>query len=385
MEFVTRPHARNLVRFAADKPRVVVLSADLTASCEADDFRDTHPDRFFSMGMAEQNMVSFAGGMAREGFLPHIHTFSVFICRRAFDQLAMSVAYPGLPVRFCGFLPGITTPGGVTHQATDDLALMRALPNMTVLECGDATDVESVLDAAHAIPGPVYIRCLRGQVPRLFPSTEPLRLGQARVLQRGTPWTDTSRSQGGAGEADVRSSDEPDRRGTPWTDTSRSQGGAPEAAGEERHPDIALLTSGICTEEGIRASMALRKRGIRIDHLHVSTLKPFTDDRVDAALTAAAKGIVVLENHSVIGGLGSAVAERMAELGSGRRLVRLGLQDVYAHGASKGYLMRKYGLDAQAAVLAVEGLIGQRLDISLEELTSMDPAPAGPPVKAEDL
>ncbi|MBM4355261.1 MAG: transketolase [Deltaproteobacteria bacterium] len=339
MELVTRPHARNLVRFSADKPRIVVLSADLTASCEADDFRDSYPDRFLSMGMAEQNMVSFAGGMAREGFFPHIHTFAVFICRRAFDQLAMSVAYPNLPVRFCGFLPGITTPGGVTHQAVDDLALMRALPNMTVLECGDATDVESVLDVAHAIPGPVYIRCLRGQVPRLFPADEPMRAGHARVLRHGA---------------------------------------SPDAVARESGCDVTLLTSGVCTEEGIRAAIALRKRGVSVDHLHVSTLKPFCDARVDAALTSAAKGAVVLENHSVIGGLGSAVAERMAELGCGRKLVRLGLKDVYAHGASKGYLMRKYGLDAGAVVRAVEELLGKRLGICEDELTALDPAPAGP-------
>jgi len=120
------------------------LSADLTSSCEADDFRDTYPDRFFSVGMAEQNMMSFAAGLAREGFFPYIHTFAVFICRRPFDQVAMSIAYPNLPVRLIGFLPGITTPGGATHQAVDDVALMRVLPNMTILECGDATDVESV-------------------------------------------------------------------------------------------------------------------------------------------------------------------------------------------------------------------------------------------------
>ena len=158
MEIVRRPHARNLVRWAKQRPDCPVLSADLTSSCEVDDFREAYPDRFLSLGMAEQNMLSFAGGLAREGLYPLIHTFAVFICRRPFDQLAMSVAYPNLPVRMFGFLPGITTPGGVTHQAIDDVALMRIVPNMTVLECGDATDVESVLDVAHAVDGPVYVR-----------------------------------------------------------------------------------------------------------------------------------------------------------------------------------------------------------------------------------
>ena len=182
IELVPRPHARNLVRWAKDRPQVVVLSADLTSSCEADDFREAYPERFFSMGMAEQNMMGFAAGLAREGFSPHVHTFAVFICRRPFDQVAMSIAYPNLPVRLVGFLPGITTPGGVTHQAVDDVALMRSLPNMTVVSCGDATDVESFLDVAAAVDGPVYVRMLRGQVPRLFDPAEPMALGRARVL-----------------------------------------------------------------------------------------------------------------------------------------------------------------------------------------------------------
>ena len=114
LELVTRPHARQLVTWAEQRPEVLLLSADLTSSCEADDFRAAYPERFFSMGMAEQNMMSFAGGLAREGFTPFVHTFAVFITRRPFDQVAMSIAYPNLPVRLLGFLPGLTTPGGVT-------------------------------------------------------------------------------------------------------------------------------------------------------------------------------------------------------------------------------------------------------------------------------
>ncbi|MCK5796917.1 MAG: hypothetical protein KAI47_07035, partial [Deltaproteobacteria bacterium] len=185
VEIVTRPHRDALVRFAATRPEVVVLSADLTSSCEADGFRQAYPDRFFSLGMAEQNMMGFAGGLAREGFAPYVHTFSVFVTRRPFDQVAMSIAYPNLPVRLLGFLPGVSTPGGVTHQAIDDLALMRALPNMTVIECGDATEMESLLGAIEHVDGPVYVRALRGAVPRLFPADEPLVVGQPRLLGEG--------------------------------------------------------------------------------------------------------------------------------------------------------------------------------------------------------
>lgn len=335
MEFVKRPHARNLIQWAKNRPEVLVLSADLTSSCEVDDFRDTYPDRFFSLGMAEQNMMSFAAGLAREGLFPYIHTFAVFICRRPFDQVAMSIAYPNLPVRLIGFLPGITTPGGATHQAIDDVALMRVLPNMTILECGDATDVESVLDVAQPINGPVYVRMLRGEVPRLFPEDEPMQLGRARVLSAGD--------------------------------------------------DIAVLSTGICTEEVLRASAAIEDRGISLRHLHISTLKPFDDPTVTEALLAAKHGVITMENHTTIGGLGSAVAEVMAEAGLPKRLVRLGIQDQYAHGASRPYLMKKYGLDAPALVHAVEQLCGKSLNLTEADFQAVEIARDQSTAKAEDL
>jgi transketolase len=335
MEIVTRPHARNLVRWAKDRPEVVVLSADLTASCEADEFRDAYPDRFFSLGMAEQNLMGFAAGLAREGFTPFLHTFGVFLTRRPYDQLAMSVCYPNLPVRLLGFLPGVTTPGGVTHQATDDVALMRALPNMTVLECGDATEVESVLDVAQAVRGPVYVRMLRGEVPRLFTADEPMQLGKARVLS---------------------------------------------ADGE-----LTLLTAGICTEEALRTTVALASRGIRVRHLHLSTLKPFDDPAVLDALLRPGLGVITLENHSIVGGLGSAAAEVMAEAGVGRPLVRLGLRDTFAHGASKAYLLKKYGLDAWALTQAIEAMVGRSSGLDPEDLAQVHLTPVHSASKAEAL
>jgi len=193
MEMHTRVHARNLVAWAKDRPEVLVLSGDLTTSCEVDTFRDAYPDRFYSMGLAEQNMLSVAGGqnmlsvaggLAREGYTPFVHTFAVFMYRRALDQLEMSIAYPNLRVRLFGFL--VTTPGGATHQAIDDLGVLRALPNMTILETGDATDVESVLDLSATIDGPVYIRMVRGEIPRLFHPADRMQLNHARMLSTGT-------------------------------------------------------------------------------------------------------------------------------------------------------------------------------------------------------
>lgn len=339
IEVLSRPHVRNFIDFAADKPRLVVLSADLTNSCEVGQWRDTYPDRFFSMGMAEQNMLGFAAGLAREGFEPWLHTFAVFLYRRPLDQLQMSVAYPNLPVRLVGFLPGVTTPGGVTHQAIDDVAVMRAIPNMTVLDTGDATDVLSVLDVAHAVDGPVYIRMLRGEVPRLFPADEPMRLGRARVL--------------GPDDSDGC--------------------------------DVTVLSSGISTEEALRAVPVLRERGLTVRHLHVSTLKPFTDPTVLDALRAARSGVVTMENHLVTGGLGSAVAEVMAEDGVGVPLRRIGLRDTYAHGASQAHLLAEYRMDAAALVAAVEDLLDRPLHIGADDLALVRAAAVHSDAKVEAL
>lgn len=340
VEIVTRPHVENFIRWSADKPEVVVLSADLTNSCEVGKWRDTYPERFFSMGMAEQNMLGFAAGLAREGFEPWLHTFAVFLYRRPLDQLQMSIAYPNLKVRLVGFLPGITTPGGVTHQAIDDIAVVRTIPNMTVLETGDATEVESVLDVAHTVDGPVYIRMLRGEVPRLFP--EPMRFNTARVLT---------------------------------------------VAGDsiEDPADLVVLTSGIETEEALRAIPALQNAGASVTHLHVSTLKPFTDPTVLTALRSARQGVITMENHLITGGLGSAVAEVMAENGIGIPLHRIGLQDTYAHGASQAYLLREYDLDAMSLVRAAEQALGRALGIDAGDLAPVRVAATHSSAKVEAL
>jgi transketolase len=317
-EIVARPHQQNFIDWAKDKPNVLVLSADLTNSCEVGKWRDTYPERFFSMGMAEQNMLGFAAGLAREGFEPWLHTFSVFLYRRPLDQLQMSIAYPALKVRLIGFLPGIMTPGGVTHQAIEDIAILRAIPNMTILETGDATEVESVLDVAHAINGPVYVRMLRGEVSRIFPKDEPFKLNTARILSSGD--------------------------------------------------DLTLITSGVMTEEALRATALLKEKGVAITHLHISTLKPFTDPAIIRALKKAKRGVITMENHTIVGGLGSAVAEVMAENAVGIPLRRIGLKDTYAHGASQKYLMSEYGIDAKSLVNTVEELLGTTFDIAEEDL-----------------
>lgn len=335
MEILSRVHANHLVKWAEDKPEVVVFSADLTSSTEIDLFQKAYPDRFYSFGVAEQNMLSFAGGMAREGYQPYIHTFAVFIYRRAYDQIAMSVAYPNMPVKMFGFLPGITTPGGASHQAIEDISIMRSLPNMTVLECADATEVESVLDVVRSVDGPVYVRMLRGEISRLFSPEEPMKLGKVRTLSEGS--------------------------------------------------DVTVITSGICTEEAMRAVQAMQKKGVSIQHMHVSTLKPFNGSEVIGAMLKAKHGVITMENHSVIGGLGTIIAECIAENGLGCKLKRMGLKDTFVHGASKKYLMQNFEIDAMALIGQVESLTGKKLGITEEEMIQTYVPPTHSFAKPEGL
>lgn len=137
MERVIKVYDNAFAEYGKDKPEVIAFSADLSGGCEVREFWEKYPDRFYSMGIAEQNMHSFAGGMALEGFVPFVHTFAVFIYRRSLDMVHLSIAHPNVKVRLVGSVPGVTSPAGATHQALDDIAVMRAVPNMTVLECGD--------------------------------------------------------------------------------------------------------------------------------------------------------------------------------------------------------------------------------------------------------
>ena len=315
-EVVSKPYGNSFKKYASQNKKILCLSGDLTSSCEVDTFRDEFPNQFVSMGMAEQNMMSFAGGLAMSGYIPFIHTFSVFAYRRPYDQLLASIAYPRRRVRIMGFLPGITTPAGMTHQAIEDIAVMRAIPNMTVIETGDATEVESICEQADKVDGPVYCRVLRGDVPRLFDS--PLKIGDIRMLNSGS--------------------------------------------------DILLITAGICTEEALRARAALLSAGISILHLHVHTFKPFNEDKILDLISNIKIGVITMENHLVNGGLGTTIAEVISKHGLSKKLIKLGLNDTFAHGGSKQYLSRYYGFDAYALINSIEKFIGQKLNIEEKDL-----------------
>jgi transketolase len=316
MEIVKKPYSYSFENFAKKDSKILCLSGDLTSSCEVDGFRDRYPKQFLSMGMAEQNMMSFAGGLGLAGFRPFVHTFAVFSYRRPYDQLLASIAYPRRKVRIMGFLPGVTTPAGMTHQAIEDISVMRSIPNMTVLETGDATEVESICEAADSIDGPVYCRILRGNVPRLFKT--PIKIGEIRELNQGT--------------------------------------------------DLLVVTSGISTEEALRARSAIKNIGISIQHIHLHTIKPINKKIILSQIEKVKYGIITMENHLINGGLGSIMADIIAENGISKKLLKLGLKDTFAHGGSKSYLLKYYGLDAYALVKGIEQLMNIKTNISEDNL-----------------
>ena len=192
----------------------------------------------------------------------------------------------------------------------------RALPDMTVIETGDATEVESICQQADSIDGPVYCRILRGSVPRLFNS--PLKIGEIRNLNSGS--------------------------------------------------DILLITSGICTEEALRARAALISEGISILHLHVHTFKPFNEEKILDLISNIKYGVITMENHLINGGLGTTISEIISKYGLSKKLIKLGLQDTFAHGGSKQYLTKYYGFDAYALINAIEKFIEQKLNIEDKDL-----------------
>jgi transketolase len=302
---ISRPYFETLRDYGAAHPEVVCLMGDLTKSCEAEGFEAAFPDRHFNFGMAEQNLIGAAGGMAAEGLLPVVHTFGVFITRRAFDQVQMALGVPGRRVRLMGFLPGITTPGGVTHQAIDDIGIMSGVPGMSIVEPGDATEIRSVLEAVHDVRGPVYCRMVRGDVPVLF--EDGLTFGKARHIAKGR--------------------------------------------------DLCILSGSIATQEAIRATATLEAAGISVSHLHISTYRPFNDPSVLDAISQS-RAVLTVENHLVDGGLGSATAMLMAESGLGKKLKRLGIQHRYGGAGSTPYLMKQLGFDADAIIEAGAALMG---------------------------
>jgi transketolase len=304
-----KPYGRALVDLAAKRPEILCLTGDLTRQTEVDLFQKQIPESFIHGGMAEANIISMAGALARRGFLPFVHTFGVFATRRPLDQIINSVAYPNLPVRIVGFMPGVSSPGGPSHQAIDDVALMRAVPNMTVVDVADATQIRAALPSIADVPGPVYLRLKRGEIPVMFEEDHEFSLTRAQTLIEGT--------------------------------------------------DLAVIASGMMLSSAISAAGTLTAVGASVSVMNVSVIKPLDAETITRAVSKVG-AVITAENHSVIGGLGSAVAETMAEAGLGRPLRRIGLRDTFAEGARTApHLFRKYRLGTQDIVDCAWELLGR--------------------------
>jgi transketolase len=300
---VLKPYGAALVELARRRPDVVCLGADLTRQTETDLFRDEIADRFINVGMAEANMLSIAGGLARAGHTVFVNTFGVFCTRRCFDQIAMSVAYPNLNVKIVGFMPGLSSPGGPSHQAIEDVALMRALPNLTVVEPADAIETKQVVAAIADRPGPVYLRLKRGEIPLIFDDDHRLDLAKAQILTGG--------------------------EGT----------------------DVCIIASGLMIPAALAAARTLTENGITAAVINVPVIKPL-DSATIAAMARRARIVITAENHTIVGGLGSAVAEALAEAGTSAPLRRVGIADTFAEAGSREYLFAKYGLGTQNIIEA---------------------------------
>jgi transketolase len=300
---VVKPYGTALVELARQRPEVICLGADLTKQTETDLFRDELPDRFINVGMAEANMMSIAGGLARAGRTVFVNTFGVFSTRRCFDQIAMSVAYPNLNVKIVGFMPGLSSPGGPSHQAIEDIALMRALPNFMVVEPADAIETRQMVGAIAEHPGPVYLRLKRGEIPMIFEDNHRLDLRRAQIL-----------------------------------------------IGDEAC-ELCIVASGMMLPAALAAARALIENEVSVAVLSAPVIKPF--DGATIIRMARGSGLVITaENHTIVGGLGSAVAEVMAEAGIATPLRRIGIADTFAEAGSREFLFAKYGLGTQDIVNA---------------------------------
>ena len=296
-----------LVELIDRDERVYVLDGDLANSTKADIVSRERPDRFLMMGIAEQNMMGVAAGMATCGLVPWLSSFACFIVNRDLDQLRVVVAQPNLPVKLCGAYSGLLTgKTGKTHQDVSDISVMRAMPNMTVLAPADAVEVAACMRVANDLPGPVYVRMTRDPEPVIFPADYQFELGKAVTAREGT--------------------------------------------------DVALISTGAQTPRCLEAADQLAADGVSALVLHLPTIKPLDEDAIVAAAEATGK-VVTAEDHTVIGGLGGAVAEVLGEKRP-TPMKRIGIRDTFGESADNDDLLAKYGLTSAHVADAARMLMG---------------------------
>jgi transketolase len=297
----------HLIALSDRYPELLVLDGDLANSTKADTFASARPDRFFEMGIAEQNMIGVAAGLATVGYVPWISTFAAFIAKRALDQIRVVVAQPHLNVKLCGSYSGILTgKTGKTHQSVEDLAVFRAMPGVTTIAPADAVELRSAMNAMMESPSPTYLRVTRDPSPCIFASDYTFQIGKAVLLRSGS--------------------------------------------------DVAIISTGVQTVRALEAAELVAGANIKASVLHVPTLKPLDIEAI-VDVAARTKAVVTAEDHSIIGGLGSAVAEALSER-LPTRIKRVGWQDVYGESGSNDALLNKYGLTARHVADAARSLLG---------------------------
>ena len=300
-------YGKALVELGGINDKIVVLDADLAAATKTGMFKKAYPDRFFDSGIAESNMMGVAAGLATTGYTVFASTFAMFAAGRAYEQVRNSIAYPHLNVKIGATHAGISVgEDGASHQCCEDIALMRVIPGMVIINPADDIEARAAVFAAAEYEGPVYMRFGRLAVPRIFDESYKFELGKAITLREGS--------------------------------------------------DVTIIATGLMVNEAIEAAKALADEGISAEVINIHTIKPLDKEAVirSAAKTGA---VVTAEEHSIIGGLGGAVAEALCESGKPVPVVRLGVNDVFGRSGPAVELLHIYGLDAQNIVAKVKQAI----------------------------
>lgn len=304
------PFGKALVELAAGRPEIVGMSADLAKYTDLHLFGQAYPERFFQMGMAEQLLMAAAGGMAKEGLVPFATTYAVFGTRRAYDFIHQVIAEENLDVKICCALPGLTTGYGPSHQATEDIAMMRGIPGLTIVDPCDALDIEQAVPQIADHKGPVYMRLLRGNVPLVLDEYDyRFELGKAKLLCEGA--------------------------------------------------DVLVIASGFMTMRALEAAQDLAADKIGVAVLHCPTIKPLDEAAIVEAVKYKHRLVVVAENHSVVGGLGEAVASTLLRhrvQPAGFQLA--GLPDAFLDAGALPTLHERYGISREALARRIKGWLG---------------------------
>lgn len=292
-----------LVELGKINSEVVVFDSDVSESTQTSRFGRAYPDRFFQMGIAEANMVGSAAGMSTLGYIPWVSTFAVFIAKRAIDQVRVSIAYPKMNVKLNGAYGGIPTgKAGATHQSVQDIAIMRAMPNMTVLVASDAVETRQMVLESVNHQGPLYMRTVRCPVPVIFGNDYQFEIGRSYTLTKGG--------------------------------------------------DIALISTGMMTPKALTAAKELDKEGIKARVIHMPTIKPIDEEMIVKASKDIGR-IITIENHSMIAGLGGAVSEVLTDQAP-CFLTRLGFPDIFGESGDNEKIFSKYGVNTENIIEAAK-------------------------------